>query len=45
MALGGQADPDETYDFIASLYEADGFSFELQVTWLRRVVAPPRTCL
>ena len=38
---GVQADPDETYDFIVNLYEADGFSFEPLVAWLRRVVVPP----
>ena len=38
---GMQADPDETYDFIVSLYEAGSFSFEPLVAWLRRVVVPP----
>ena len=38
---GIQADPDETYDFIVSLYEAGSFSFEPLVAWLRRVVVPP----
>lgn len=33
-----QADPDETYDFIAGLYEAGGFNFEALAAWLRRMV-------
>ena len=33
-----QADPGETYDFIAGLYEAGGFSFEALTAWLRRMV-------
>ena len=33
-----QADPDETYDFIAGLYEAGGFRFEALAAWLRRMV-------
>lgn len=42
---GMHADPDETYDFIVSLYEADGFSFDPLVDWLRQVVVLPGTCL
>ena len=40
------ADPDKTYDIIFSLYEADGFSFDPLVDWLRQVVLVlPWTCL
>ena len=39
---GLRAAPDDTYNFIAGLYEADGFSFDPLVDWLRRVVVPPR---
>lgn len=41
-----QADPDETYNFITSLYEADSFSFDHLAIWLRRAVATPgeRVC-
>ena len=35
---GLQADPGETYDFIAGLYEAGGFRFEALAAWLRRMV-------
>ncbi len=35
---GLQADPDETYGFIAGLYQAASFSFEHLAAWLRRAV-------
>lgn len=40
---GLQADPDDTYKFIAGLYEVGGFSFEPLAAWLRRVVVRPGT--
>ena len=34
------ADAEAAYDFIARLYEANDFTFENLVTWLRDNVAP-----
>jgi death on curing protein len=43
LAINGMriaADAEATYDFIAGLYEANAFTFENLVIWLRSNVAP-----
>ena len=45
LAINGArltADAQETYEFLAALYEANQFSFDKLVPWLRRHVAPQR---